>query len=126
MKVKHCAPSSCSLTNGTTLPLSLRVYVFICVFPHVAPVSVCPQFTVDNPKGQKTLLGAFEIIVGKEHPELLPRAGHVLKAFYDEDILEEEVLLEWADKVCKKFNVSAHCPALSSYMCVYVKCSTHT
>lgn len=60
------------------------------------------HFTVDNPKGQKTLLGAFEIIVGKEHPELLPRAGHVLKAFYDEDILEEEVLLEWADKVSKK------------------------
>ena len=87
-------------------------------------LSVCPQFTVDNPKGQKTLLGAFEIIVGKEHPELLPRAGHVLKAFYDEDILEEEVVLEWADKVCKKFDVSARCP-LFLHVCVCVKCSTH-
>ena len=44
---------------------------------------VIPNVNVsNNPKGQKTLLGAFEIIVGKEHPELLPRAGHVLKALY--------------------------------------------
>ena len=33
------------------------------------------------------------------HPELLPRVPHILKAFYDNDILEEEAILEWADRV---------------------------
>lgn len=27
----------------------------------------------------------------------------ILKAFYDEDILEEEVLLDWGKKVSKKY-----------------------
>ena len=71
--------------------------------------SVGPQFTVDNPKGQKTLLGAFEIIVGKEHPELLPRAGHILKAFYDEDVVEEEIILEWAEKVRHSVSSTSVC-----------------
>ena len=57
------------------------------------------QFVLDNRKGQKYLLGAFEILVGEVHPELLPRVPHILKAFYDNDILEEEAILEWADRV---------------------------
>ena len=70
---------------------------------------------MDNPKGQKTLLGAFEIIVGKEHPELLPRAGHVLKAFYDEDVVEEEVILEWAEKVRSCGAVTGRFPLVCMY-----------
>ena len=31
--------------------------------------------------------------------QLLPKAAHILKMFYDSDILEEEAILEWADKV---------------------------
>ena len=58
-----------------------------------------PQFVLDNRKGQKYLLGAFEILVGEVHPELLSRVPHILKAFYDNDILEEEAILEWADRV---------------------------
>ena len=38
-------------------------------------------------------------MVGEVHPELLPRVPHILKAFYDNDILEEEAILEWADRV---------------------------
>ena len=33
----------------------------------------------------------------REH--LLPKAAIILKTFYDVDILEEESILEWADKV---------------------------
>jgi len=60
------------------------------------------HFVLDNRKGQKYLLSAFEILVGDVHPELLPRVPHILKAFYDNDILEEEAILEWADRVSKK------------------------
>merc|ERR1712012_308759 len=34
---------------------------------------------------------------------LLPKTGHILKAFFDLDILEEEVILEWGKKVSKKY-----------------------
>lgn len=36
----------------------------------------------------------------KEFPnELFPRVAQLLKAFYDEDILDEKVLIDWSDKV---------------------------
>ncbi len=54
---------------------------------------------LSNRKAQKYLLGVFEMIVGEIHPELVPKSAHILKAFYDNDILEEEAILEWANKV---------------------------
>ncbi len=63
-------------------------------------MSLFPQFTHENPKAQKYLLGGFEQIVGNVFKEtLLPKVPHILKAFYDMDILEEEVLIEWDAKV---------------------------
>lgn len=36
----------------------------------------------------------------KDHKDqLLARVPHILKAFYDEDILDEEVLIDWGSKV---------------------------
>lgn len=59
------------------------------------------QFVNGNPKAQKYLLGAFEMLVGKSYPEeLMPKSAHILKAFYDNDILDEEVLINWSEKVC--------------------------
>ena len=50
------------------------------------------QFTYENEKAQKYLLGGFEILVGNVHKEdLLPKVPHILKQFYDQDILDEEV-----------------------------------
>ena len=56
------------------------------------------QFIVENRKAQKYLLGVFEMLVG-EKEQLKAKVPHILKAFYDHDIVEEEALLEWADKV---------------------------
>lgn len=58
------------------------------------------QFVVDNRKAQKNLLICFEKLVETYIEQLLPKAAHILKMFYDTDILEEEAILEWADKVC--------------------------
>ena len=50
------------------------------------------------------MIRGFEMTI-KEFPnELLPRTAIILKTFYDEDILDEKVLLEWGSKVCIFFN----------------------
>ncbi len=46
------------------------------------------------------MLSGLEHLVGKVHKDtLLPKVPHILKALYDADILEEEVLIEWGNKV---------------------------
>lgn len=67
------------------------------------------QFVIDNKKAQKYLLIGFEKLVGEVHPHLLAKVPHILKAFYDEDILEEEAILEWADKVRKFLTLLSTC-----------------
>lgn len=54
---------------------------------------------VDNRKGQKYLLISVERLLEEVFPSLLSKIAIILKAFYDNDILEEESILEWADKV---------------------------
>lgn len=51
------------------------------------------QFTYDNDKAQKCLLGGFELLVGNVHKDtLLAKVPVILKSFYDHDILDEEVV----------------------------------
>ncbi|KAF9327130.1 hypothetical protein BGZ91_001616 [Linnemannia elongata] len=57
---------------------------------------------VTTEKDQKALLGGMErvLITSKT---LMLKAPHVLKAFYDNDIVEEEVILKWGEKPSKKY-----------------------
>lgn len=61
------------------------------------------RFTHENQKAQKYLMGGLEKTVETREAALLPRVPHILKEFFEEDILEEEVILEWAKKVSKKY-----------------------
>lgn len=61
------------------------------------------HFTHENRKAQKYLLGGIENTIGLHKEALLPKVPAILKLFYDLDILEEKVLLEWAEKVSKKY-----------------------
>lgn len=62
------------------------------------------RFCHENTKAQKYLLGGIEQLVGNVHKEeLLPKVPHILKALYDLDIVDEEVLLDWDKKVSKKY-----------------------
>ncbi|KAJ3186677.1 hypothetical protein HDU85_007497 [Gaertneriomyces sp. JEL0708] len=54
-------------------------------------------------KGQKGLLGGIERLVGVTHKELMPKIPLLLKALYDEDLVDEEVFLSWGEKASKKF-----------------------
>ncbi|KAH3853733.1 eukaryotic translation initiation factor 5-like [Dreissena polymorpha] len=62
------------------------------------------RFCHNNQKAQKYLLGGVEQLVGNVyHDTLIPRVPHIFKELYDTDIVEEEVILEWAKKVSKKY-----------------------
>jgi len=61
------------------------------------------RFTHENQKAQKYLMGGLEKTIQTKEAALLARVPMILKEFFDEDILEEEVILEWAKKVSKKY-----------------------
>ncbi|RXM93909.1 Eukaryotic translation initiation factor 5 [Acipenser ruthenus] len=61
------------------------------------------RFCHNNKKAQKYLLGGFECLVKIHQTQLLPRVPLVLKDMYDADLLDEDVILAWAEKVSKKY-----------------------
>jgi translation initiation factor 5 len=62
------------------------------------------RLTFNNPKAQRYLLGAFEQLVGTVHRDtLLPKVPHILKAFYEYDIIDEAIIIEWDEKPSKKY-----------------------
>ncbi|XP_076318944.1 eukaryotic translation initiation factor 5-like [Tachypleus tridentatus] len=61
------------------------------------------RFTHENHKAQKYLLGGVEQVVQLHKDSLMNKVPYILKAFYDSDVLEEEVLIDWAKKVSKKY-----------------------
>ncbi|RLV91687.1 Eukaryotic translation initiation factor 5 [Spathaspora sp. JA1] len=52
---------------------------------------------------EKAFLGGLERFIGLEKPLLIPQVPKILHAFYDRDILSEEVLIAWGSKVSKKY-----------------------
>jgi translation initiation factor 5 len=49
------------------------------------------------------LLGGIERTVGVEQPALIPIVPKILMAFYQSDILEEDVVKQWGTHVSKKY-----------------------
>jgi translation initiation factor 5 len=62
------------------------------------------RFCVENKKGQKYLLGGLEKVIGDIYKDkLFNKAMSILKTLYDLDILDEDVIIEWASKPSKKY-----------------------
>lgn len=61
------------------------------------------RFTHDDAKAQKYLIGGVELILALHADKLMEKVAVILKLFYDLDLLEEKVLLEWGSKVSKKY-----------------------
>lgn len=60
----------------------------------------------DTSKAQRYVIGAMEKTIARFEKSLLPKAIVFLKSLYDYDIVEEENILQWADKGPSKRNVS--------------------
>lgn len=61
------------------------------------------RFTHDDTKAQKYLIGGVELILALHADKLMDKAAGIFKIFYDLDLLEEKVLVEWGSKVSKKY-----------------------
>lgn len=48
------------------------------------------------------MLRGFELSVKEYRNQLLPKVAHILKTFYDMDIVDEKIILEWGHKAYKK------------------------
>ncbi|XP_063295001.1 eukaryotic translation initiation factor 5 [Pelobates fuscus] len=61
------------------------------------------RFCHNNKKAQKYLLHGFECVVDIHQSHLLSKIPHILKEMYDADLLEEDVIISWAEKPSKKY-----------------------
>ncbi|CAH2006350.1 unnamed protein product [Acanthoscelides obtectus] len=61
------------------------------------------RFTLNDKKAQRYLMGGFEQVIAMHRDKLMSKVPGLLKVFYDMDILGEPCLVEWADKVSKKY-----------------------
>jgi translation initiation factor 5 len=61
------------------------------------------RFCFENQKAQKYLMGGLEKTIETNETTLLTRVPNILKDMYEEDIIDEEVIIDWAKKVSKKY-----------------------
>jgi translation initiation factor 5 len=58
---------------------------------------------ITSERHQKAFLGGTERFIGNEHPSLIPQVPKVLLAYYQEDLISEDVLKAWGSKASKKY-----------------------
>ncbi|XP_058458776.1 eukaryotic translation initiation factor 5 [Malaya genurostris] len=61
------------------------------------------RFTHNDVKAQKYFIGGLEQIISLHADKLMDKVPGILKLFYDTDVLEEKAILEWSQKVSKKY-----------------------
>lgn len=65
------------------------------------------RFTHENKKAQKNLLSGLEILIGNVYYEaLIKKVPHIFKLLYDNDIIYEEVLIDWHSKQSSRKQIS--------------------
>ena len=57
----------------------------------------------ESERHQKALLGGTERLIGNEHPELIPQVPKILLAYFEKDVISEDVLKAWGAKASKKY-----------------------
>lgn len=61
------------------------------------------RFTLNDKKAQRYLMGGLEQVIALHRDKLMAKVPGLLKVFYDMDILGEACIIEWSDKVSKKY-----------------------
>lgn len=58
---------------------------------------------ITSERHEKAFLGGTERFVGQDHPELVSQVPAVLLAYYQNDLVSEDVLKSWGSKASKKY-----------------------
>ena len=58
---------------------------------------------ITSERHEKAFLGGTERFVGKDRPKLIPQVPKILLAFYQADLITEDVLKNWGSKASKKY-----------------------
>jgi translation initiation factor 5 len=100
------------VTEAERLDVKDKAVIVLCELLFDEPSKILQQikthrllflrFTTENTKAQKYLLRGIELTVKEFREQLIPRVPHILKQFYDLDILDEKMIVEWGSKVQKK------------------------
>lgn len=61
------------------------------------------RFCHNNKKAQRYLLHGLECVVAMHQAQLISKIPYILKEMYDADLLEEEIITSWSEKVSKKY-----------------------
>ncbi|KAI9824953.1 MAG: hypothetical protein M1826_007205 [Phylliscum demangeonii] len=61
------------------------------------------KMITDSDRHQKALLGGTERFVGKDHPKLIAQVPAILMAYYQHDLVSEEVVKKWGSRASKKY-----------------------
>ncbi|KAJ5068992.1 eukaryotic translation initiation factor 5 [Anaeramoeba ignava] len=59
---------------------------------------------IKTKRAKLAVLGFIERLCGEDYPDLIEFVPHLVKAFYDQDLIEEEFILEWANQKSSKFS----------------------
>jgi len=90
----------------SAFPAHFRVYLLLCaIFAEGSVTEELISSKADvlkavhngNPILMRHMIGGLELLVANRRSELKPLLPVILKHLFDNDILEEEVILEWAD-----------------------------
>ena len=58
---------------------------------------------ITSDRHEKALLGGTERFVGKDNPKLIPQIPLILSAYYQEELVSEEVVKKWGSRASKKY-----------------------
>ncbi|OMJ16425.1 putative eukaryotic translation initiation factor 5 [Smittium culicis] len=74
----------------------------------------------DSEKHQKSIIGGFERLMGETFPSLMPKAAHIFKALYENDIVDEEAFLVWSEKPSKKYTSRENSKKIHEYSAKFI------
>ena len=58
---------------------------------------------ITSERHEKAFLGGTERFVGNEHPKLVSQVPKILLAYYQDDLISEDVLKNWGSKKSHKY-----------------------
>lgn len=61
------------------------------------------RFTLNDKKAQRYMIGGLEQVLALHKDALMAKVSGIFKLFYDLDILSEAAIIEWSDKISKKY-----------------------